>query len=259
MQRIKLLRDELKELDELDLTEKGLLSFTGLPVMDYAFFPGGNGLYNGIAASEIPFNGVLILGSDFGCSTKFVDEKGKLVNKKSDERGGPTWKPMLNLLSQTPIDRNGCFYSNAWPVLHLPSGKNGDSNDNPPVDFWLRDIELMDRCKSFFRSTLNTMRPRLVIALGKGPAAFLGEFWPDNLGLWRFPPERKWDSFSWKDLDKLFLETVSSDAHQITCAAITHPSKSCLNAKHRKSPYQGTEGEIKLLTEAARIAGIVKK
>jgi len=37
-------------LAKLDIPEGGLRSFTGLPVMTHGFFPGGNGLYEGINA-----------------------------------------------------------------------------------------------------------------------------------------------------------------------------------------------------------------
>lgn len=259
VQEINLLRNELKRLDQLNLAERGLLSFTRLPVMDYAFFPGGNGLRDGINAKKFPLSGALILGSDFGCSTKFVTESGELVNKRSDERGGPTWKPMLELLFRASIDCNKCFYSNAWPFLHKPSDENGDSNDNPPVNIWLRDAELMDACKSFFWFTLKTMNPRFVIALGKGPAAFLGECWPNQLGFWRFNPERKWGTFSWGDLDELFTGEVPFDGRPVLCIAVTHPSKSRLNARHRRHPYQGIEGEVRLLAEAAGRAGIANE
>jgi len=44
--------------------------------MAYGFFPGGNGLYNGVHSESRVGSGTLILGSTFGCKREFVDEQG---------------------------------------------------------------------------------------------------------------------------------------------------------------------------------------
>jgi hypothetical protein len=73
---IKRLRESLPGLGSAD---RKLRSFTGLDVMTHGFFPGGNGLYEGIHATRFPVRGTLILGSNFGRSNSFIDALGKLL------------------------------------------------------------------------------------------------------------------------------------------------------------------------------------
>jgi hypothetical protein len=256
---IRRLREKLEQLDEIDFSRLQARSFTGIPIMNYAFFPGGNGLYRGIEVMEFPKVRTIILGSDFACSTKHVDGENRLLIKKSDERNGATWTPMLDALAKTPIRRDECFFTNAWPFLHLPLKDGRASNDNPPIDLWRSDDTFMQRCIDYFRSTLKIVRPSLIVALGKGPALFLGEAWPDQLRDWRFPAECKLGGVSWKHLDRTFIGATEFDGLSLQCVAVNHPSKSRLNARHRSNGYKGLEGEIKLLNDAARSAGIVEK
>lgn len=256
MDVVKKLRDELQIFDQVDLARLQAHSFSGLPLMDYAFFPGGNGLRKGITVVDFPQIRTLVLGSDFGCSSKYVDELNRLLNKKRDERDGPTWTPMLTQLRQTPINPDECFFTNAWPVLHLPCENLRESNDNPPIDLWRRDDEFTQLCIRFFRFTLQVVRPDLIAALGKGPALFLGDVWPVQLRAWRFLGNHNLVDVNWKKLDRMNIAETSFDGHRVHCVALNHPSKARLNAKHRVPPYQGQEGEVRLLCEAASRAGI---
>lgn len=169
--------ERLREsLNRLDVANTGLCSFKDLTIMDYGAFPGGNGLYDGIQA-RVPIRGTLILGSNFGLRSEFVGVDGKLV--KLDERGGRTWTPLLKILKCSQINKEDFFFTNAWPFLHHRKSNLG------PVDKWLNNAALMKICRPFFKQTLKTLRPKLIVALGKGPAAFLGHFWPESLGKWK--------------------------------------------------------------------------
>jgi hypothetical protein len=114
-------------LAKLDIPDGDIRSFTGLPVMTHAFFPGGNGLYEGSQANSFPIQGTLILGSNFGCFNKFVDPRGQLLIL--DERRNNTWRPLLKRLHGAGIKAEECFFTNAWPFLHegrailAPSGR----------------------------------------------------------------------------------------------------------------------------------------
>lgn len=77
-----------KSLNRLEVADKLLRPFNGLPVMDYAFFPGGNGLHHGIKVTEPFIIETLVLGSNFGRDSDFVDDKDQL--KCTDERCGST-------------------------------------------------------------------------------------------------------------------------------------------------------------------------
>lgn len=257
MEEIRALREELARFDETEFARLRVRSFTGIPVMNYAFFPGGNGLFHGIEVKEFPKIRILVLGSDFACSTKHVDEWNRLLNTRSDERDGPTWTPMLDEFGQTPIIPDECFFTNAWPFLHLPLEGGRESSDNPPIDLWRGDEDFMRRCVAYFRFTLRVVKPTLVVALGKGPALFLGEVWPRELTKWKFPADRKLERIQWSDLDRLWVETIPFEGRSLRCVAVNHPSKSRLNAKHRTAPYKDLDGEIRLLIDAAQSVGIV--
>ena len=225
--------DRLRDaLSQLEISDRRLASFTGLPVMTHAFFPGGNGLWQGVHAIQLPVRGVLVLGSNFGSLGDFVNEKGELV--VLDERPNRTWRPLRKILVGSGIDLEECFFTNAWPFLH-----HGDSNLGPIAD-WLGDPGLMRACVRFFAITLAEIRPRMIIALGTGPAAFLGSIWPEQLGQWR--------GYNISALDDLPMAAVSLGNKDAICVAITHPSMP--NAWRRRPPYQGRIGEVQLLIEA---------
>src|SRR5215831_6771011 len=207
-----------------------LRSFSGFPVMEYGFFPGGNGLYEGKQATHFPTKGTLILGSNFGCLEKFVDPEAD-----EDERTNPTWRSLLRSLKSANIDWEECFFTNAWPFLHVGGGNTGTT-----VEAWLRNEELMASCAQFFKYTCDVMQPKLIVTLGRGPAAFVSHIWPNELMPWR--------KCKLKSLDDLPKARVFFQEQPIICVGITHPCIS--NAWRRKMPYQYTAGEIQLLTEA---------
>jgi hypothetical protein len=224
------LRDKLDSLPEPGMNLRRLV---GLPVMKHGFFPGGNGLYEGTQASRFPVKGTLILGSNFGCVEKFVSSEGKLLCE--DERHNPTWRSLLKSLAGAKIERNECFFTNAWPFLHVGGGNTGTK-----VEVWLRNAELMTACTQFFKYTCAVMQPKLIVTLGRGPAAFLSCIWPEELAPWK--------QCKLKSLDELPKACISSQRQSVVCVGITHPCIS--NAWRRKAPYQYSAGEIQLLTEA---------
>jgi hypothetical protein len=235
--QIKALREKL---DALNLTGRKVVPFKGLPVMKKAFFPGGSGLFDGPEAN-VPVGGVIVLGTNFGSKGDFIKADGTLV--RSDEtHTSPTWTGLRRMFApQTHIEFSRCFFTNAWPFLH-----EGPSNDTGPlIPAWLSDESLMKECSLLFRETLSMMQPNLIVGLG-GAAAFLGHFWPDELGAWQ---DKKLSSIDTKPIAK-----VEFDGAGIVCTAITHPSHS--NSWRRRLPYQDTRGEIRLLAEAASQAGL---
>jgi hypothetical protein len=227
---IKQLRNKLTSIPTPGANLRSLSEF---PVMKYGFFPGGNGLYECDKATHFPTKGTLILGSNFGCIEKFLNFEGKLLCE--DERGNPTWRSLLRSLESANIKWNKCFFTNAWPFLHVGGGNTGTK-----VEAWLRNEELMASCTQFFTYTCAVMQPELIVTLGRGPAAFLSHIWPKELAPWR--------KCKLKSLDELPKARVSFQEQSIVCVGITHPCIS--NAWRRKMPYQYSAGEIQLLAEA---------
>ncbi len=107
------------------LLPSGAVSMAGMPRMDRAFYPGGNGMWAVPAATALPTGGsswaiasVLVLGSNFGSSANF-QRGGQLTHRDemSDPRN-PTWRGIRTQFRAAEINLNRCFFTNAWPCLH---------------------------------------------------------------------------------------------------------------------------------------------
>jgi hypothetical protein len=230
------------KMDALDLTGTAVIPFKGCPVMEKAFFPGGNGLFSGSRAS-ISREGTIILGSNFGCLADFMHEESGSLVRFDETQTSNTWKGLYRMLvPQTKISLDRCFFTNAWPFLH-----QGNSNQtNGLISAWLADDSLMKKCLGLFEETVSIFQPKLVVALGPGVSAFLSHVWPKELAGWRGNSIASMD-------DEPLLE-LNCSHRRLVCTAITHPSHS--NSWRRQEPYQGTHGEIRLLMEAASRAGL---
>jgi hypothetical protein len=234
--------------------------------MDRAFFPGGHGLYKG-GNAEFPIGETLVLGSNFGCVSNFVDSCGNLrCNDETDK--SPTWINLIVWLRRARIPLQGCFFSNVFPVLHEEEiGKNGEEKKNNKLDEklagrWLRDKDLVKSFQDFYRFTMAKLRPRLVIALGSTHAArFLNGrgTWPgDQEERWEEPRQHRTDfpKVTGKSLSRSPILKIShEDLSPVpVCIAIPHPSdKRNLEIIDH---YQGEDGIVRLLNLAALEAGI---
>jgi hypothetical protein len=274
VERIRVLREELRKFDELDLRRLEARSLEDPELsrlnMKYGFFPGGNGLFRGVDAAKFPALGALFLGSNYGCVSGFIDERCELWT--TDERNGRTWLGLRHLLCQTGINRDECFFTNAWPFLHFlsedrkqkkggpridpcrPGGR--ESNDNPPINRWRRDDEFMTRCIDYFKFTVRTVKPKLIVALGKGPALFLGDVWPGELKEWHFTRRTSLSNVKFEQFAVLENRKIHSEEGHPTCCVISHPSRPH-NANKREGPYRGIDGEVRLLKQVAKNAGIM--
>jgi hypothetical protein len=245
--------DELRmKLDALDLTGRKIIPFKGLPLMEKAFFPGGNGLFKGSMAN-VPVKGTLILGSNFGCIADFVRENGTLV--RTDETdASKTWvgrKPgfgLKTMFARTPIRLEECFFTNAWPFLHEGSSNNASKL----IKQWLGDESLMNDCIEFFKTSVSKVKPKLVVALGPSAAAFISKVWTHRFA--------EWGGCNIDSMDRKPVDTVLFESESIVCAAVTHPSAHDLNAMKRAEPFKSLsnsiDGEVRLLIRAANEAGI---
>ena len=227
-----------EKVDHIPFEKASLISFKGKRIMDRAFFPGGNGLFEGETAVGFPFGGTLILGSNFGCSAKYDRSDGSLL--KRDETSNETWTPLRDLLEEAGVDKRNCFFTNAWPCLH--EGKSNKAHHLIPG--WLRNVELMRDCTDFFAEVCAEMEPSLILALGPGPAKFLFTIWKQELSAW------KANKIKGMDILPIGIVQIPSMGHQTVCTAVVHPCYQNRNSKLRKPPYQHPEGEVQLLKEA---------
>lgn len=238
-QQINVLRGELEKLSP---GKSGLVSVFGKPMMDRAFFPGGNGLILGEDSRKFPLHGTLILGSNFGADEKFCDPDGKLLCLDETQKGS-TWNGLRKRFSEQQLEDS--FFTNAWPFLH-----RGVSNNPTPQEKkkWLRDEVLRASCAAFFTLTVREMQPSLIVALGSAPAAFLSFVFPETL--------LKWAGNKWSAIDALPSAVVAVRSLRIACVAITHPSMN--NAHCRVEAFRGQDKEVELLRLALRSAEQIK-
>jgi hypothetical protein len=170
------LRESLKKVDP---GKSGLVSLVGKPVMERGFFPGGNGLVLGEDAPYFPLGRTLVLGSNFGAVENFCSPDGRL--RCLDETNSPgTWTGLRKRF--VPAQLPDCFFTNAWPFLHIGASNNPDCAVKQK---WLRDVVMMESCIEFFQTTLKELQPSLIVALGTAPAAFLSWVFPKELICWR--------------------------------------------------------------------------
>ena len=233
--------NELREsLTVLKTGHTNLVSMAGKPVVQRAFFPGGNGLFDGEDATCFPYGGTLILGSNFGGLDKFCDANNVLICRGDETflKTNVTWRNLKKRFTSPQL--RDCFFTNAWPFLH-----QGSSNVSV-IHPWLKDKEVMQSCIDHFALTFSAMHPSLLVALGTGPAAFLSHVWPEHLSAWR--------GHTWQAINDLPIAEFTVDSRSVVCITTSHPCRPT-NAQFRREPYHGEAGETKLLAEAyARVA-----
>jgi len=177
-----------------------------------AFFPGGDGLWKPTPGDEpeFPFGGTLVLGSDFG-DVAWYENEFKVEKPWRDESAGPTWRGLLNLIDLAGVSRSSLFATNAWPVL-----REGDE----PVKGGIpgaRDTAFTARCIEFFRTTVEMMKPTLIIPLGVAPTRFVG-----------IAASNAWATAStWRQIDEMPV----ASAFGAKIVPVVHPSMP--NRRHR--------------------------
>lgn len=204
------LREQLKAIAPYP---KGCVGFDGKPTMNgTAFFPGGDGLWKPTPDDdpEFPFGGTLVLGSDFGDEAWF-DAQFEDDRTWRDETEGATWRGLLNLTDLAGIERASLFCTNAWPVL-----REGDEPVKGGIPGAL-DAAFTERCIGFFKTTIELMKPSLVIPLGVAPTRFVG-----------VAASNAWASAStWKQIDEMPV----AHAFDAKIVPVVHPSMP--NRRHR--------------------------
>jgi hypothetical protein len=193
-------------------------------MMGPGFFPGCTGLYK----SEDDFDSkpVMVLGQDFGNESVygFLDLRGE-VDKSV------TWRHLKTLLSDIHIKPEQCFFTNAYMGL-----RKTDREVAGPVTALLKKAKgFADQCQTFFLYQLQVIKPELVLVMGKEPAGFIAEVFPDALGAWKEIGNLK--DFYQKP-DQISYE-VEFEGRKIQFLFAMHPSMSSSN---RGIIWKGKDG-----------------
>ncbi len=196
------------------------------------FFPGGKGTFNsrGII-SDKPY---MIIGQDFDSKENY---KLSVMRGEENIYKIPTWRHLLKLLCASEIDRDLCFFTNAFLGARV-KGKNIGKSPG------FKDSNFVTACQNFFLEQLNIQKPKVIFVLGLKPAIFLSDT-SDQLQCWKhITTFSKLDESNKQIIKKVkFKNGIVSDV-----LVLTHPCMRKGNVKSRKyKQYHGEEAEIQMI------------
>lgn len=202
-----------------------------------AFFPGGKGLW--LEDNSDVFPDVLVLGHDFST----VNYYNKMLENGQSEINSPTWRVMRKLFNDADLDLNRCFFSNVYMGL-----RNADKMTG--VFPGSRDKEFVKRNLEFLKTQISTVKPKVIITLGK-PASI-------NLSLLSAQLIDEWSKGNALSSPNNGLKrNVMIDGLSYVCVALEHPSMRNQNVKRRRyenerGVYIGNGVEIEMLMDALK-------
>jgi len=193
-----------------------------------AFFPGGNGTFNG--EENISNKSVMFLGQDFDCQKNF--DKTLLIGHEDIEKN-PTWRNILSYLSELEVSPANCFFTNSIAGI-----RKGDLGTGKSPAF--KNKEFIESCRTFFLYQIEIQKPKIIFALGK----YVGEFLSptsDDLKFWnRITNFSTIDEHDKQKITATFKNGITSEV-----ILLTHPSYRQANIHRRKYlNYTGNEAEI---------------
>lgn len=200
-----------------------------------SFFPGGNGT---IKNCKFPYNGIMIIGQDWGNEKGFEEAKKQ---KDGEELKNPTWKYLLTFLYELNIKRDECFYTNA--IMGVRKGDKKPTGKSPAF----KDSMFIKECQNFFLYQIEIQKPRAIFVLGLRVAEFLSET-SDELKDWK-------NIKNFKSIDKLPDGSIGSFKKNIkfkneiesNLVLLLHPSYRLRNMAFREClPYNAKDKEIEL-------------
>ncbi len=144
------------------------------------FFPGGDGLWKE-PHSESPVlqspRTIMVVGSTFGCKD-YLGELLKMLPVPEENYKKGAWGSLPAPLIR---HRNKCFFTNAYPGL-----LNGKNNNDPELRPAELDPTYLSQSRDFFCLQVETVKPRLILFLGKLPEFTLSEVRLKEMGWWPF-------------------------------------------------------------------------
>lgn len=198
-----------------------------------AFFPGGKGLW--IEEESEVFPSILVLGQDFATEKEYE----RMLKNKINDTDGPTWRNLRKLFLEANVELLDCFFSNVFIGLRKTDSMMGKFPGFKDQGFVSRNIE-------FLLFQINTIKPKLIITLGKYSAEMVSKLSHD-LNSWR-------NSKALRESDIGLKDGVKINGNIFTCVALEHPSMRNSNVKRRR--YRGSvgnEAEVRMLRDALNI------
>jgi len=135
------------------------------------FFPGCSGFHDDQSNSVNKV--VMIVGQDFDTEINYCK-----LGDKGEVKSNTTWLNLVKLLDEISIPKSICFFTNAYMGLR----KNGKNRGPSPAK---KSPCFVKECQKFFLEQLRVINPELVLILGKEPAKFVAEIFPDSFARWQ--------------------------------------------------------------------------
>lgn len=201
-----------------------------------AFFPGGRGLWTEEHSDEFP--SILISGQDFST----VDEYNAMLNNNQNDLQCATWRNLIKLFKEANINLKNCFYSNVF--MGLRDGVTKNTGEFPGF----KDKDFINRNLKFLEIQIDTVKPKLIITLGRYAAEMLSRL--ADYGL------ENWINFrALIDENIGFSDNTSFNGLKCKCVALTHTSLRHLNVSRRvytneHGVFHGNSAEVQMLKDA---------
>lgn len=198
-----------------------------------AFFPGGNGYWSGVSGdyfSQPPESchpKVLVVGNDLDSVASF---SGSVKNGFEGDEG--TWRGVAAMAGLLGFSVSSCFFTNSIMGLKPGTRSMGRSSGSRRSDFRVK-------CAEFLAIQVATVRPNLVLLLGRFTPAVFGLSFPFLKGLTKCKDFSSLDEsghcVGWFDFP------VQGINQRAGYAVLTHPSMWNANVWRRR--YRGKSGE----------------
>ena len=199
----------LARLEEMpvELYPEELVPVGGRHVDGVAGFPAGRGLYapcgwDHAVPPPFPFGGLMLVGNHLDAEDAYVEKLAVGAANGDPCPGAPRmrfWTMLYALLDEAEIPREEIFVTNVHPALLRGRSATGTVRASEP---WLA------ACEQFLRLQVEVMKPRVIAGMGRPAQEFL---------------ERLTDA-RWTQVPEAVA--VSIDGHEVSIAAIRHPSAS---------------------------------
>lgn len=176
------------------------------------FFPYGSGLLLP-DSSELPTNGLMVVGQDFGDVDYITPE---II--QNGEANKPTFRKMTTLINDYPKEK--VFLTNLFMGLRKEKGMIGD---NPALKNKDKNAKYLNASIRFFNLQLEYINPEKIIVLGKATYNFMcSEFDANSHKVDTF------DNYLAKVKEKQFLSI-----NNVLVLCIPHPSMWNSNVKNQ--------------------------
>ncbi len=222
--------DELfKQANALDYSKaNGMLKVSAM--RGPGFFPGCIGTVKSV--DNLDGFPIMVLGQDFDTKANHdnIDELKGEIEKNT------TWRNLLQLFKDLELETSKAFFTNAYIGLRPETGSGKTKNTGASPAARPGAEGFASACYNFFKLQLQTLKPELVLVLGKETAKFLCNAFPDAFEYWRNMSTLK----LFYEQEQHIATTLHFEGRDIVFLFVIHPS---LNGTNRSLVWgKGSSG-----------------